>query len=688
MNCLRGQRNPNENYRKYPVAVRKFALTMNYHSPKAYRYLREKFNNALPHPSTLRKWFANSNINGEPGILQDAMRTLQNLSDNRKQNNKKLIISLSMDETAMKCNVQWLHEQKKFSGFVTQPKQNGEIPMSKNVLVFMATVLEENVSIPIAYYLVTGLNGLERANMLTRILTELHKIGVVVMNIVFDGLGANFTMCEVFGASFDPGNMVTHILHPVDGSKIYILLDACHMLKLIRSTLGDYGKLQDPEVGTIDWKYFERLVSYRERNRFVTHRLNKHHILYTKNRMNVKLAAQIFSKGVASTMAYLRKNGERGFTRSKATSEFSYTMNDLFDVFNAKRVNKNEQFKSAITKDNANRIFSFFDRTITKLMSLRLKGVKCVNSRRSTGFIGFIVNMISVRSMYEDFVLTGDLECLALFYNSQDMLESFFSRIRGVLGYNDNPTAQEFKAAIRKLLFYNEITSSIFANCADNLNILTVSSVKESISQNIISTNSNTEENSNFEQNFDENYEENEEFFEEIYQLRESSSDFEVGAEIKDKEDVTIAFVAGVIEKKVSSSKFGCNDCLTLCENLFKENDKVSGEFIESIRTQRPCKSSFMICKHAHDVFDENLDASKFDYKPIYNRIAARISTDVWFPNTDFSHNEEHKSHLIAFIVDEYVRAYATYVAQCLTLEHQQMLIRNANRKLTHFKGQ
>lgn len=198
-----------------------------------------------------------------------------------------------------------------------------------------------------------------------------------------------------------------------------------------------------------------------------------------------------------------------------------------------------------------------------------------------------------------------------------------------------NQQHKNLKEAIRKLLFYNEITSSIFAYCADNLNILTVSSVKESISQNIISTNNNTEENSNFEQDFDENYEENEEFFEEIYQLRESSSDFEVGAEIEDKEDVTIAFVAGVIEKKVSPSKFGCNDCLTQCENLFKENDKVSGEFIESIRTQRPYKSSFMICKHAHDGFDENLDASKFDYKPIYNRIVARISTDVWFPNTD-----------------------------------------------------
>lgn len=114
-------------------------------------------------------------------------------------------------------------------------------------------------------------------------------------------------------------------------------------------------------------------------------------------------------------MEYLRKSGEKGFKRSKATSQFSSTMNDLFDVFNAKRVNEQEQFKTAITKANAEKIFSFFDRTIEKLKSLRLNGIKCVNSRRSTGFIGFIVGMTSARQMFNDFVQTGYLESLPLF---------------------------------------------------------------------------------------------------------------------------------------------------------------------------------------------------------------------------------------------------------------------------------
>lgn len=53
----------------------------------------------------------------------------------------------------------------------------------------------------------------------------------------------------------------------------------------------------------------------------------------------------------------------------------------------------------------------------------------CINSRRYTGFVGFIIGMISAEQMYKDYVVTGELPHLALFYLSQDVLESFFGRV-------------------------------------------------------------------------------------------------------------------------------------------------------------------------------------------------------------------------------------------------------------------
>lgn len=79
---------------------------------------------------------------------------------------------------------------------------------------------------------------------------------------------------------------------------------------------------------------------------------------------------------------------------------------------------------------------------------------------------------------------------------------------------------------------------------------------------------------------------------------------------------------------------------------------------------------------------------SNFDYKRTYELISERLDEEILFVQIDFSHDNEHKDYLVSFIIDEYIRSHGTYVAQCMTLEQQRILIRNENRKETHFKGQ
>lgn len=117
------------------------------------------------------------------------------------------------------------------------------------------------------------------------------------------------------------------------------------MIKLLRSTLGDYKKIVDPKRGQIEWRYFEKLVEYREKNNLITHKMNKHHILYWKNKMNVRLAVQVFSNATAASMNLLRESGDRNFRNSKATSYFTSSMNTLFDVFNTKSMKQNSRLK-------------------------------------------------------------------------------------------------------------------------------------------------------------------------------------------------------------------------------------------------------------------------------------------------------------------------------------------------------
>lgn len=61
--------------KQYNEEIRKFALTLHFFSPKAYNYVRNQFNNCLPHSKTLSKWY--SVVDAEPGITQEALGMLK-----------------------------------------------------------------------------------------------------------------------------------------------------------------------------------------------------------------------------------------------------------------------------------------------------------------------------------------------------------------------------------------------------------------------------------------------------------------------------------------------------------------------------------------------------------------------------------------------------------------------------------
>lgn len=48
----------------YSDSLRTFATTLNFYSAKAYEYVRQKFNNALPHPRSIRRWYQSVTPNG------------------------------------------------------------------------------------------------------------------------------------------------------------------------------------------------------------------------------------------------------------------------------------------------------------------------------------------------------------------------------------------------------------------------------------------------------------------------------------------------------------------------------------------------------------------------------------------------------------------------------------------------
>lgn len=52
---------------KYSEELKQFATTLPFYCPKAYEYVRENFNKALPHSHTIRTWY--SSVSADPGLL-------------------------------------------------------------------------------------------------------------------------------------------------------------------------------------------------------------------------------------------------------------------------------------------------------------------------------------------------------------------------------------------------------------------------------------------------------------------------------------------------------------------------------------------------------------------------------------------------------------------------------------------
>lgn len=176
-----------------------------------------------------------------------------------KLKNKQLICGMMMDEVSIKQDVHF--NGKRNQGYVNYGtglnEDTDSLPLAKEALVLMLVALNSNWKIPIGYFLINGMSGEEKANLVRTSLNIIHETDVIVKSLTFDGAGSNISMATSLGSKLYPPNVKTYFLHPITKSKIFIFLDPCHMLKLCRNTLGDWKLLYDKNGQEIKWEFFE-----------------------------------------------------------------------------------------------------------------------------------------------------------------------------------------------------------------------------------------------------------------------------------------------------------------------------------------------------------------------------------------------------------------------------------------------
>lgn len=579
----------------------------------------------------------------------------------------------------------WCRSTNKFIGQIDKGNlnENEEFTLASNVIVFMVNGLNADIQQPIAFYFIQTLNAKDRADLVMEVIKEISQREIRVSNITFDGYKANATMCESLGANLSApnGEYVTSFLNPYDGSKIRIIFDPSHMIKLWRNTLGDRKILYDGK-DKIEWNFFIRLVEMsRNKNLGMSHKMNKRHIQYADRKMHVRTAVETLSQSVADSMDVLQNKGLPEFANANATVKMIRICDSLWDIMNTQGKTNPvlNIFKSAINPSNKSVIFSFLleaKRYISSLKVINRKTGKkqlLINSERRTAFRGFIVNIISIMEMYEEFVETHKwMEFFPCSKISQDPVEIFFGDVRSSNGHNDNPNTPQFISAYRKLLLQLDISTSSRSNVTNlcRSNVINVSSLTKTRAHS---------ENPSLDEPVGHSSSLHQEEYEDLNLMEIGDTALDQG----------IIYISSILEKRLLECDHLVYLYCTECISVIRNDRKVNEQIVMSTEINMPCESTYRICKATDQAIVSNLKRGSEFKERVYSAVMNIINWEDTFRNFslhDPDHDTDHKHFLVKFFIDEYVHKKCSYLAKQKTIDLQKRYNRNRLRKLGHYK--
>ena len=342
-----------------------------------------------------------------------------------------------IDGISIKKGLQHL-SNRKVRGYVnigSGIEDSDSMHLAKEAVVLMVVSLDGGWKLPIGYVVVNGMDATSTSGLISEALVRLHDVGVKVVSVTLDGPAEHFAGMKLLGAKFDMPNPEPFFPHPSSNEKFFVILDPCHMLKLVRNCLGQFKILKDSEGNNIEWRFIENLVDLQETEGLrAGNRVRRAHIDFLKMKMKLLLAAQTFSNSTADVIKFCDKNLRLPeFQGSEATVRFIQCIDRVFDFLNSRNRFAPQGFKAPLKKENEN-----FWREEILLDVEYLKGITDVlgrpmyRTKRYVPFVGFITAVMSVINILDMFVkpIGSQIEYLLTYKLSQDHLELFFCAIK------------------------------------------------------------------------------------------------------------------------------------------------------------------------------------------------------------------------------------------------------------------
>lgn len=445
------------------------ALAIYKKSPKSYKYLSQ----LLPMPSIRTLQTVLQNMKMEPGIDQTVIDYLKKKGEDLTE--KEKICAILFDEMALKKRLIYSPCVDKVDGFEDLGHEGGRSErIADHALVFMLQGIYKKLKQPIAYYFVKGTISSDKlAQIIESVVRAVTAAGYKVLTTVCDQGPTNVGALSLLKKKCNLKPETNYFV--LDGEIVYTIFDVPHLFKSIRNNFLQAGEIVfNNKKGK--WNHIVRAEEKnRMRLRFV--KLTKTHVAPKyRNKMRVKLAAQVLSNTVAAILKLMSESIENKEDSSAMlqTAEVVEELDRLFDCTNgpSSKHDVKKNIRTNVSKSSFHHKlwpkYQTMLKTLTFLKSdsqIRLKNVRCIN--------GYITTISSLQDIWK-YVAAKNFKYLNLRQLNQDAIENLFGIIRQHSPTNRNPTCHHFQGALKSSILTRLSTPlSKGGNCEkDNNEIL------------------------------------------------------------------------------------------------------------------------------------------------------------------------------------------------------------------------
>ena len=312
--------------RRWTSTSKKVALSIYYHSRKAYRLLRKLF--VLPHRTTLQSILRKSKIC--PRFHEQVLQTIKYRVQSMAESEKDCV--LCFDEMSIKSGRSYDAEHDCLEGVEDFCHLGRSKTLASHALVFMVRGISVTWKQAVGYFLSSGSAPSKNLSLLLKdCIARLSQIGLRVRAVGCDQGPTNQKLMRELNVG------PNHPYFEFEGSKVHVLFDPPHLIKNVRNNLQKHDFVNGQEV--YSWSDISKFYDFDKEQpvRMAPKLTDKHLTLPAFSSMKVKLATQVLSHSVAagisslSTAGYLPK-------KSQNTAKFIEDMDRLFDIFNSKSI--------------------------------------------------------------------------------------------------------------------------------------------------------------------------------------------------------------------------------------------------------------------------------------------------------------------------------------------------------------